>query len=90
MRKILLPKSSEKLQLQKVAFNLVEKMRNGDLVAFPTENSYVVAADPHNESAVISFRELKGHDPKTIYPVFVNAIEDLQPFTWLLTASPKN
>jgi len=41
----------------------------------------VVAADPHNESAVISFRELKGHDPKTIYPVFVNAIEDLQPFT---------
>ena len=56
-------------------------MRNGDLVAFPTENSYVVAADPHTESAVISFRELKGHDPKTIYPVFVNAIEDLQPFT---------
>lgn len=81
MRKILLPKSSEKLQLQKVAFNLVEKMRNGDLVAFSTENSYVVAADPLNESAVSSFRELKGHDPKTIYPVFVNSIEDLQPFT---------
>jgi L-threonylcarbamoyladenylate synthase len=56
-------------------------MRNGDLVAFSTENSYVVAADPLNESAVSSFRELKGHDPKTIYPVFVNSIEDLQPFT---------
>ena len=56
-------------------------MRNGDLVAFPTENSYVVAADPHNDNAVSSFRELKGHDPKTIYPVFVNSIEDLQPFT---------
>jgi len=56
-------------------------MRNGDLVAFSTENSYVVAADPHNQSAVSSFRELKGHDPKTIYPVFVNSIEDLQPFT---------
>ena len=81
MRKILLPKSSEKLQLQKVAFDLVEKMRNGDLVAFSTENSYVVAADPHNQGAVSSFRELKGHDPKTIYPVFVNSIEDLQPFT---------
>jgi len=81
LRKIPLPKSSEKLQLQKVAFDLVEKMRNGDLVVFSTENSYVVAADPHNESAVISFRELKGHDPKTIYPVFVNSIEDLQPFT---------
>ena len=81
MRKILLPKSSEKLQLQKVAFNLVEKMRNGDLVVFSTENSYVVAADPLSESAVSSFRELKGHDPKTIYPVFVNSIEDLQPFT---------
>ena len=81
MRKILLPKSSEKLQLQKVAFDLVEKMRNGDLVVFSTENSYVVAADPLNESAVSSFRELKGHDPKTIYPVFVNSIEDLQPFT---------
>ena len=81
MRKILLPKSSEKLQLQKVAFDLVEKMRNGDLVAFSTENSYVVAADPHNQIAVDSFRELKGHDPKTIYPVFVNSIEDLQPFT---------
>jgi L-threonylcarbamoyladenylate synthase len=81
LRKIPLPKSSEKLQLQKVAFDLVEKMRNGDLVAFSTENSYVVAADPHNEIAVSSFRELKGHDPKTIYPVFVNSIEDLQPFT---------
>jgi len=81
LRKILLPKSSEKLQLQKVAFDLVEKMRNGDLVVFSTENSYVVAADPLNESAVSSFRELKGHDPKTIYPVFVNSIEDLQPFT---------
>jgi L-threonylcarbamoyladenylate synthase len=41
----------------------------------------VVAADPHNQIAVDSFRELKGHDPKTIYPVFVNSIEDLQPFT---------
>jgi L-threonylcarbamoyladenylate synthase len=81
LRKILLPKSSEKLQLQKVAFDLVEKMRNGDLVAFSTENSYVVAADPHNQGAISSFRELKGHDPKTIYPVFVNSIEDLQPFT---------
>jgi L-threonylcarbamoyladenylate synthase len=81
LRKILQPKSSEKLQLQKVAFDLVEKMRNGALVVFSTENSYVVAADPLNESAVSSFRELKGHDPKTIYPVFVNAIEDLQPFT---------
>jgi L-threonylcarbamoyladenylate synthase len=81
LRKIPLPKPSEKLQLQKVAFDLVEKMRNGDLVAFSTENSYVVAADPHNEIAVSSFRELKGHDPKTIYPVFVNSIEDLQPFT---------
>jgi len=56
-------------------------MRNGDLVAFSTENSYVVAADPHNQGAISSFRELKGHDPKTIYPVFVNSIEDLQPFT---------
>jgi L-threonylcarbamoyladenylate synthase len=81
LRKIPLPKSSEKLQLQKVAFDLVEKMRNGDLVAFSTENSYVVAADPHNQIAVDSFRDLKGHDPKTIYPVFVNSIEDLQPFT---------
>jgi len=81
LRKIPLPKPSEKLQLQKVAFDLVERLRNGDLVAFPTENSYVVAVDPQNEGAVSSFRELKGHDPKTIYPVFVNSIEDLQPFT---------
>ena len=51
------------------------------MVAFPTENSYVVAVDPQNEGAVSSFRELKGHDPKTIYPMFVNSIEDLQPFT---------
>ena len=81
MRKIPLPKPSEKLQLQKVAFDLVERLRNGDLVAFPTENSYVVAVDPQNEGAVSSFRELKGYDPKTIYPMFVNSIEDLQPFT---------
>jgi L-threonylcarbamoyladenylate synthase len=81
LRKIPLPKSSEKLRLQKVAFDLVEKLRNGDLVVFPTENSYVLIADPQNEDAVNSFREIKGHDPKTIYPVFVNSIEDLQSFT---------
>jgi len=81
LRKIPLPKPSEKLQLQKVAFDLVERLRNGDLVALPTENSYVVTVDPQNEGAVSSFRELKGHDPKTIYPMFVNSIEDLQPFT---------
>lgn len=81
MRKIPLPKASEKLKLQKIAFELVERLRNGDLLAFPIENSYVVAADPHNETAVQSFRELKGHDPKTIYPVFVNSIEDLRSFT---------
>jgi L-threonylcarbamoyladenylate synthase len=81
LRKIPLPKSSEKLQLQKVAFDLVEKLRNGDLVVFPTENSYVVIADPQNEDAVNTFRELKGHDPKTVYPVFVNSIEDLQSFS---------
>lgn len=81
MRKIPLPKSSEKLQLQKVAFDLVEKLRNGDLVVFPTENSYVVIADPQNEDAVNVFRDLKGYDPKTVYPVFVNSIEDLQSFT---------
>jgi len=81
LRKIPLPKSSEKLQLQKVAFDLVEKLRNGDLVVFPTENSYVVIADPQNEDAVNVFRDLKGYDPKTVYPVFVNSIEDLQSFT---------
>ncbi len=81
MRKVPLPKASEKLKLQKIAFELVERLRNGDLLAFPIENSYVVAADPQNEIAVQSFRELKGHDPKTIYPVFVNSIEDLRSFT---------
>lgn len=81
MRKIPLPKASEKLKLQKIAFELVERLRNGELLAFPIENSYVVTADPYNEMAVQSFRELKGHDPKTIYPVFVNSIEDLRSFT---------
>ena len=81
MRKVPLPKASEKLQLQKIAFELVERLRNADLLAFPIENSYVVVADPHNEIAVQSFRELKGHDPKTIYPVFVDSIEDLRAFT---------
>lgn len=81
MRKIPLPKASEKLKLQKIAFELVERLRNGQLLAFPIENSYVVTADPYNEMAVQSFRELKGHDPKTVYPVFVNSIEDLRAFT---------
>lgn len=81
MRKIPAPKVSEKLKLQKISFDLVERLRNGELIVFPTENSYVVAADPQNHNAVNRFRELKGHDPKTIYPLFVNSIEDLQPFT---------
>ena len=81
MRKIPLPKASEKLKLQKITFELVERLRNGELLAFPIENSYVVTADPYNEMAVQSFRELKGHDPKTVYPVFVNSIEDLRAFT---------
>jgi len=81
MRKIPAPKASEKLKLQKISFDLVEQLRNGELIVFPTENSYVIAADPQNQDAVEHFRELKGHDPKTIYPLFVNSIEDLQPFT---------
>jgi len=81
MRKISAPKASEKLKLQKISFDLVERLRNGELIVFPTENSYAVAADPQNQDAVDHFRELKGHDPKTIYPLFVNSIEDLQPFT---------
>ena len=81
MKKVPLPKVSEKLKLQKIAFDLVERLRKGELIVFPTENSYVVVADPHNEIGVNAFREIKGHDPKTIYPIFVNTTEELQPFT---------
>lgn len=77
MRKIKAPATSEKTKLQKLAFETVELLRNGELLICATENSYVVMADPQSETGIELFVTLKGHDRLTTYPVFINSVEDL-------------
>ena len=41
----------------------VGHLGNGELVGFPTDTVYGIAADPYQEDAVRRLGELKGRDP---------------------------
>lgn len=77
MRKIKVPTIGEKTKLQKMGFEAIEILRSGQLIICPTENSYVVIADPQSEIGTQAFVTIKGHDLTTTYPVFVNSVDDL-------------
>lgn len=77
MKTVLAPKKSEKTKIQKLAFELVEKLREGGVVAIAIESAYVAIADPASSDGVAAFRSLKVLDSDISFPVFVNDVSDL-------------
>jgi len=77
MKTVLAPKKSEKTKIQKLAFEIVEKLREGGVVVIAIESAYVAIADPACDDGVAAFRSLKDLDVDISFPVFVNEISDL-------------
>ena len=77
MKTVLVPKKSEKTKIQKLAFALVEKLREGGVVVIAIESAYIAIADPASRDGVATFRSLKVLDADISFPVFVNEINDL-------------
>jgi tRNA A37 threonylcarbamoyladenosine synthetase subunit TsaC/SUA5/YrdC len=77
MKTVLAPKKSEKTKIQKLAFEIVEKLREGGVVVIAIESAYVAIADPACDDGVAAFRSLKDLDVDISFPVFVNEINDL-------------
>jgi len=77
MKTVLAPKKSEKTKIQKLAFEIVEKLREGGVVVIAIESAYVAIADPACDDGVAAFRSLKDLDVDISFPVFVHEISDL-------------
>lgn len=80
MRKIPAPIATDKTKIQKIAFESVEKLREGAVIVVAVENSYVAIVDPCCKEGLETFNSIKNFSEDTFYPVFVNAIEDLTGF----------
>lgn len=80
MRKIPAPIGTDKTEIQKIAFNSVEKLRDGAVIVVAVENSYVAIVDPCCKEGLETFNSIKNYSQDTFYPVFINAIEDLTGF----------
>lgn len=77
MKTILAPKKSEKIKIQKLAFQLVELLRGGNVIVVAGESAYLAITDPANGEGVAAFRSLKALGGDVFFPVFVNDINDL-------------
>lgn len=53
-------------------------LRNGEVVAYPTETFYGLAVDASNESALKRLNEIKGERQLKPYPILVPSLEFLQ------------
>ena len=54
-------------------------VREGGLVAFPTETVYGLAADASNPAAVARLNQVKGRPPEKPYSWHVHSVEQLEP-----------
>jgi L-threonylcarbamoyladenylate synthase len=50
-------------------------IRNGGVVAFPTDTVYGVGCDPYNREAVLRIYEIKGRDRSKPLPVLVSSVD---------------
>jgi protein-tyrosine phosphatase len=57
------------------------RLREGELVAFPTDTAYAVAADAANPAAVARLAELKQNSPDASYSLTVSGPESAAPYT---------
>ena len=80
MKTSIAPKKSEKTKIQKMAFELVERLREGNVIVIAGESAYVAIADPASSDGVALFRSLKDLEADVSFPVFVNDINDLIPY----------
>jgi tRNA A37 threonylcarbamoyladenosine synthetase subunit TsaC/SUA5/YrdC len=88
MKTVLAPKRSEKTKIQKIAFDLVERLREGGVVLIASESAYVAIADPASSDGVASFRSLKDLAADISFPVFVSDVNDL--LSYLPTISDRD
>jgi L-threonylcarbamoyladenylate synthase len=70
----------ENLRINKEICQAVEIIRNGGLVAFPTETFYGLAVDPFNESALRRLFEVKKRPADKAVLVLINKISQLSLF----------
>lgn len=59
----------------------VETIRDGGIIAFPTETFYGLGADCMNEEALLRLYDLKKRPPEKAMPVIVGSIEDIDLIT---------
>ncbi|MEI7697441.1 MAG: Sua5/YciO/YrdC/YwlC family protein [Actinomycetes bacterium] len=80
MKTSIAPKKSEKTNIQKVAFELVKLLREGNVIVIAAESAYIAIADPASSDGVAGFRSLKDLGADVSFPVFVNDVNDLIPY----------
>ena len=60
---------------------IVEILRNGGVVALPTDNLFCLAADASNEIAVSKIFPIKGRAESTAIPVLIADFSDIEKYT---------
>lgn len=53
-------------------------LRQGGLIAFPTDTLYGLAVDPHNERAVARLFDIKGRSPAMAIPLIASSLEQAE------------
>ena len=57
---------------------IVEILRNGGVVALPTDNLFCLAADASNETAVNKIFEIKGRSDSSAIPILIADFSELK------------
>jgi L-threonylcarbamoyladenylate synthase len=60
--------------------NAVERLRDGKLIAYPTEAVYGLGCDPYNETAIHQLLELKGRQSKAGFVLIASRFSQLEPW----------
>ena len=89
MRTLAAPSSDEKTKIQKIAFDAVEKLREGCVIAIAVENAYVVIADATSDLGLSTFKSIKDYEGDFFYPLFVSGVEDLINFVGSISSTEK-
>lgn len=63
--------------VEKLTFNLVEKLRGGSLLGVALENGYIIVADPSDEDTVQKLKAIKSLSEDFYFPVLLPNLESL-------------
>lgn len=67
--------------------NAVECLRDGKLIAYPTEAVYGLGCDPYNETAIHQLLELKGRQTQAGFVLIASCFSQLEPWIAELDAA---